>query len=191
MPTGRSRCIQQIDFFSGCHGGVIRWWTGPSPSVSGRRLLKLFTAVPDALLWAIGRRGVVHAMHYLDNFLLLGPPNSAECGQAIQGSLQLCDRLGFPIAPHKLEGPASRLSFLGILIDTDRDTLSLPADKLARLRSVIVEWRERKFCSKRQLLSLIGQLQHACRVVRAGRTFLRRMIDTVDHCQRAGSLGTA
>ena len=32
------RCIQQIDFFSGCHGGVIRWWTGPSPSVSGRRL---------------------------------------------------------------------------------------------------------------------------------------------------------
>ena len=38
MPTGRSRCIQQIDFFSGCHCGVIRWWTGPSPSVSGRRL---------------------------------------------------------------------------------------------------------------------------------------------------------
>ena len=138
---------------------------------------KLFTAVADALQWAIGRRGVVHAMHYLDDFLLLGPPNSAECGQALQGSLQLCDRLGFPIAPHKLEGPVSRLSFLGILIDTDRDTLSLPADKLARLRSVIVDWRERKFCRKRQLLSLIGQLQHACRAVRAGRTFLRRMID--------------
>ena len=32
-------------------------------------------------------------------------------------------------------------------------------------------------CKKRELLSLIGQLNHACRVVRAGRTFLRRMID--------------
>ena len=31
-------------------------------------------------------------------------------------------------------------------------------------------------CTKRELLSLIGQLQHACCVVRAGRTFLRRMI---------------
>ena len=83
---------------------------------------KLFTAVADAVLWAMGRHGVVHAMHYLDDFLLLSPPNSAEC-QALQNSLQFCNRLGFPIAPHKLEGPASQLSFLGILIDTDRDTL--------------------------------------------------------------------
>ena len=40
---------------------------------------------------------------------------------------------------------------------------------------------------KRELLSLIGQLQHACRVVRAGRTFLRRMIDlssSVNHWVR-------
>ena len=62
-----------------------------------------------------------------------------------------------------------------ILIDFENDTLSLPADKCARLRSAISEWRDRKFCRKRELLSLIGQLQHACRVVRAGRTFLRRM----------------
>ena len=109
---------------------------------------KLFTAVADAGLWAIERHGVVHAMHYLDDFLLLGPPNSAECGHALQSSLQLCNRLGFPIAPHKLEGSASQLSFLGILIDTDRDTLSLPADKLSQLRSVIIEWRVHKFCRK-------------------------------------------
>ena len=133
--------------------------------------------VADALLWAIGRRNVVHAMHYLDDFLIVGPPNSSECSRALQESLRLCDRLGFPIAPHKLEGPASRLAFLGILIDSENDTLSLPADKCARLRVTIAEWRGRKFCKKRELLSLIGQLQHACRVVRAGRTFLRRMID--------------
>ena len=84
---------------------------------------KLFTAVADALLWAIGRCGVVRAMHYLKDFLLLGPPNSVECGQALQGSLQLRDHLGFPITPHMLDGPALRLSFLGILIDTDWDTL--------------------------------------------------------------------
>ena len=59
-----------------------------------------------------------------------------------------------------------RLSFLGILIDSKNDTLSFPADKCARLRSAISESRNRK----RELLSLIGQLQHACRV-RAGRTF--------------------
>ena len=71
--------------------------------------------------------------------------------------------------PHDCRSSGSSLTPIG--------TLSLPADKLARLRSVIVEWREHKFCRKRQLLSLIGQLQHACREVQAGRTFLRRMID--------------
>jgi len=38
-------------------------------------------------------------------------------------------------------------------------------------------WRVRKACTKRELLSLIGQLQHACCVVKVGPTFLRRMIE--------------
>ena len=36
---------------------------------------------------------------------------------------------------------------------------------------------ERRSCTKRHLLSLIGNLQHASSVVKSGRTFLRRMID--------------
>ena len=43
--------------------------------------------------------------------------------------------------------------------------------------TLIRSWRGRKCCRKWELLSLIGQLQHACRVVRPGRTFLRWMID--------------
>jgi len=138
---------------------------------------KLFTAVADGFLWMMGREGIVHAMHYLDDFLVAGAADSGECRLALEASLSLCDRLGFPVAPHKVEGPSSRLAFLGILIDTVADSLSLPNDKLARIKAAIGQWRAKKFCRKRELLSLIGLLQHACRVVRAGRTFLRRMID--------------
>ena len=53
----------------------------------------------------------------------------------------------------------------------------MPEEKLSRLKGMISKWKGRKSCRKRELLSLIGQLQHACRMVRAGRTFLRRMID--------------
>ena len=49
-----------------------------------------------------------------------------------------------------------RLSFLGILIDSENDMLSFPADKCARLRSAISESRDRKFCRKRELLSLMA-----------------------------------
>ena len=87
---------------------------------------KIFTAVADALLWVMGRHNVTHAMHYLDDFLILDPPKSANCGRALQVSLGLCKVLGFPIAEHKVEGPSSRLSFLGILLDTERGILLLP-----------------------------------------------------------------
>lgn len=125
----------------------------------------------------MGREGIVHAMHYLDDYLVIGAPDSDECRVALEASLSLCDLLGFPIAPHKVEGPSSCLAFLGILLDTVRDTLSLPPEKLVRIKSTIAEWHGRKFCRKRELLSLIGLLQHACRVVCVGRTFLRRMIE--------------
>ena len=79
------------------------------------------------------------------------------------------------VAPHKTEGPSTSIAFLGIVVDTERSELRLPSDKLSRLRSLVAEWKGKKSCCKRQLLSLIGQLQHACKVVRVGRTFLRRM----------------
>ena len=122
---------------------------------------KLFTAVADAFLWMMGREGIVHAMHYLDNFLVVRAPDSDECQVALEVSLSLCDRMGFPIAPHKIKGPSSRLTFLGVHIDTDLDTLSLPSEKLGRIKAMIASWHGRKCCRKRELLSLIGLLQHA------------------------------
>ena len=41
-----------------------------------------------------------------------------------------------------------------------------------------MSWQQKRACKKRDLLSLIGKLAHACKVVPPGRTFLRRMIDT-------------
>jgi hypothetical protein len=138
---------------------------------------KLFTAVADGLLWVMGRHGVSNALHYLDDFLIMGPPHSKECEGALRTSLVLCETLGLPIASHKVEGPATSLAFLGILIDSEAGVLRLPADKLARLQDIIRQWQGKRASTKRDLLSLIGHLSHACRVVKSGRTFLRRMID--------------
>ena len=138
---------------------------------------KIFTAVADAMLWIMRRHGVRNAMHYLDDFLLLGPPRGEECKRALSTSLQLCQSLGVQVAPHKTEGPGTVISFLGIQLDTENMVIHLPQEKLTRLVVLIRKWRWRKSCQKRELLSLIGQLQHACKVVKSGRTFLRRMID--------------
>ena len=51
----------------------------------------------------------------------------------------------------------------------------------------LTSWCGWKACKKRELLSLIGSLSHACKVVRAGRFFLRRFIElstTTRHLNR-------
>ncbi len=137
---------------------------------------KIFTAITDAMQWIMRRAGA-RAIDYLDDFLLFGPPGSDECDRALAAALDMCGRLGVPIASHKTEGPTAAITFLGIELDCITLVARLPEEKLKRLRREIRNWGTRKSCTKKDLLSLIGQLQHACCVVRPGRTFLRRMIE--------------
>ena len=60
-----------------------------------------------------------------------------------------------------------------------QDGAQPPLDKLARTTVTVFEWRGRKAATKKQLQSLIGTLSHAATVVIPGRTFMRRMIDTM------------
>eukprot|EP00731_Ephydatia_muelleri_P032930 Em0024g474a len=61
-------------------------------------------------------------------------------------------------------------------IDTEVGELRLPDDKVVHLRSLVADWAGRKACNRKELESLVGHLNHACKVVRPGRSFLRRMI---------------
>ena len=48
---------------------------------------KLFTAVAEGLLWIMGQP----ALHYLDDFLLIGASDSQQCAVALQTSLEQCE----------------------------------------------------------------------------------------------------
>lgn len=139
---------------------------------------KIFNCLADSIEWMLRKRGVPFIIHYLDDFLIIGPPSSGECSHGLSLCRDLCSHLGVPLAPSKIVGPTTRLVFLGIELDTIAMEARLPAEKLSRLRSSIHTWQGRKSCTKRELLSLIGDLQHASSVVSPGRTFLRRMIQT-------------
>lgn len=84
---------------------------------------KIFTAVADMLAWAIHCEGVRYVLHYLDDFLLLGSPGSLEAEQALSSTLHT-----FHTLAKRRVWLHAELSFLGILIDTGRFQLRLPAD---------------------------------------------------------------
>ena len=126
---------------------------------------KIFTAVADAAEWIARQQGVTTILHYLDDFLVIGHPDSAECMANVTLLLSVFEQLGIPVAADKLEGPCQIIAFLGIELDTIQGITRLPSHKLEELQSLIATWVGRKSCLKRDLESLVGKLQHACKVV--------------------------
>ncbi|KAL5509626.1 hypothetical protein EMCRGX_G005026 [Ephydatia muelleri] len=91
--------------------------------------------------------------------------------------LRVCEKLGIPVALDKLEGPATTITFLGITINIALQQLRFPPDKLQEMTLLIKSWLGKHKTTKRDLLSLIGKLSFAAKVVPSGRHFLRRLIE--------------
>ena len=153
------------------------WFVDTTLPFGLRSAPTIFNAVADALEWILRRQAVRYVDYYLDDFILYGLPNSDICATQLLVTINMYRRLGVPLATEKLEGPTDRLTFLGIEVDLKAGILRLPRDKLARTKVALRAWETRKCCTKRELESFIGTLQHACKVIRPGRAFLRRMID--------------
>ena len=138
---------------------------------------KLFNVLADLLSWILTQKGISPLFHYLDDFLLIGPPGSSACANNLATIREVCSTLGIPLALEKVEGPSHSLTFLGITLDTQQMMAYLPKDKLQRIRTLLAAWLKKKKATKREILSLVGLLQHATKVVKPGHTctFVARM----------------
>ena len=144
----------------------------------------LFNVLTDAVCWILRHNYSILSMeHYLDDYIGVAPPSSVLplSTAAIQMAtvLQVFDNLGIPVAsgPGKVVGPATVVTILGIEVDSVEQVMRLPAEKLSALHSALAVWSARTSCTKRELLSFIGTLSFAAKVVPPGRTFIRRLID--------------
>ena len=137
----------------------------------------LFTALGDALEWVAKAHGAGWLRHYIDDFVTVGAPGTGECARSMRAFKEVCGRMGMPLDDGKEEGPAMVLTFLGMELDTLQGEVRLPQERLLGLRKKLEEWRGMKSCRKRELLLVVGHLSHACRAVRAGRSFMKRLLD--------------
>ena len=146
-------------------------------------LFNMVADVADALEWILKNYfETQHCFHYLDDFFFAGPPNSDSCSKALSDRLLLCQAVQAPVKPEKVLGPSTILPILGILLDTVAGEARLPDNKLTALKQELQYFHNlattNHMCTKRQLLSLIGKLAFACKVIPVGRIFLWRLLDT-------------
>ena len=116
----------------------------------------------------------------LDDFLAITRPS--EDGNRTMALLTMVfNRLRLPIHPRKTLGPVTALEYLGVRLDSVAMTAYLPADKLARIIAMIDGFRHRRRITKRELLSLLGHINFASRVIRPGRSFISYLLKLVSH----------
>ena len=145
----------------------------------------IFSSVADLVEWVLKKQyDVSFLLHYLDDFHTLGPPNSQTCQRNLDTCIQQFQDWGIPLHPDKLEGPSTLLTVLGIELDSLLLQARLPQENFDRIHTLLVSWSLKRHCTRKEPESLIGNLQHACKVVPSGRTFLRRIINLLSAFRR-------
>ena len=136
----------------------------------------LFDQFSSALKWIIQNKlQIPKVIHILNHFFIAAAPPRTHCATALCNILHLFTELDIPSITGKTF-PSTSLEFMGILLDSHSMEARLPQDKLARTKQALYQWSLTKSTTLRELQSLIGTLQFACRVIAPGRPFLQRII---------------
>jgi hypothetical protein len=141
-----------------------------------RSSCKIFSLLSQAIAYIATHNYNIEVMLYLlDDYLSVDRPDVlAERTMAL--IYHLFKRLCIPLALKKTMGPLTVLEYLGVILDTDLMQARLPLNKVQRIVSMLDKFMHRKSCTKRELLSLLGHLNFASRVVVPGRTFVSYLL---------------
>jgi len=87
--------------------------------------------------------GVQHLLHYLNDFLTDGPPESPICKNKPNSMLQLCNQIQAPVKSSKNEGPSASITFFGIQLDAIAVEASITQERRDALLSELNQlyWR--------------------------------------------------
>ena len=72
-----------------------------------RSVPKIFNAMADTLNWYLHQCGIPKILHYLDDFITIGPPGFPICQESMATLNRVCTELGVPIAKRKCDGPSN------------------------------------------------------------------------------------
>ncbi len=138
---------------------------------------KIFNQLSSAIVWiAKNNYNVKWLLHLLDDFLAISPPyQNPEA--TMQALLSVFKDLNIPISAQKTEGPTVSLIWLGLNLDSFNMKIFLPLDKKSRILDMLSQFMDKRSCTKREVLSLLGHLNFASRAVPAGRSFVSRLIE--------------
>ena len=122
-----------------------------------------------------GRPLPYNCINYSDD--LAGCESSQHKSRASYEALgTLLKELGLKESEDKASAPARQMTYLGVHFDTEKMTMSVPAEKLQEVRADLEIWSRKTTAVRRDLQSILGKLFWISKVVRHSRAFMGRLL---------------
>ena len=146
-----------------------KWYFDCTLSMGSRSSVRCCQMVTSAVIFIHTEAGYF-AINYLDD---LGGAEDEHTAQAtFEHLLHILHSMGLKEAPDKMVPPCMVMVFLGIEVNTITLTLSIPLAKWREIRRVLAQWENKKFANLKEVQTLAGLLNFACRCVCSGRVYL-------------------
>ena len=115
-------------------------------------------------------------LNYLDDYFFVALLK-AWCDVQLNKFLEVCSMINFPVSLDKTFWGTTLLTFLGLLLDSERQIVCIPIDKVIKALELINHLlsKRNKKATVKQIQSLCGLLNFLCKCVILGRAFLTRL----------------
>ena len=142
-------------------------------SISCSHYQRFSNALKHILQYRVGKIGKA-ITNYLDDFLFQALCRII-CNDMICEFLNLCREINLPVAIEKMEWACMILVFLGILLNGEYRTLSIPLVKQKKALHLLNDITGKNKITVQQLQMLTSYLNFLTKAIFAGRTFTRHM----------------
>ena len=117
--------------------GEVKYFVDKCMSFGSSISCAIFQAISDAIAWIVKYRNKKANVNYLDDYLFAAALKRL-CDQHIQVFLDVCKEINTSVALEKTFWECNLLVFLGLLLDTRKQVICIPMDKLEK----VVNWIE-------------------------------------------------
>lgn len=146
---------------------------------------RIMTDLMAVVAHKLARHGIRH-VRYLDDLLLIAP-SEEQARTALSVAADIIASFGLVLNSTKTEGPAQRMEFLGVMLDSIQGTLSLSVERVQQLRDESRRMLRASRVSRAVLQTYAGKLAFAAQVLPGAKPFSRRIFDAITALPTAGS----
>ena len=135
-----------------------------------------FQAFSDSVAFIFEKWTGEEIVNYLDDYFFVALLEIL-CNAQVEIFLHICHLIRFPVSMEKTFWGSTKITFLGYLIDTENQLVSIPLEKIQKARKLIKYALDKPNHKLRlvELQSLCGYLNFICKCILPGKVFMHRL----------------